>query len=266
MPTAPYDNLEQVVNTARVRLNDAIATINGDILTDAASFTLVAIIAAWRRFQETLVDLGFAALKNETVIYGVGPTTYTDLSNQVSLSWSGYFNGSTLNTSVVLPGDFIFPYDLWERPSGGSGSLQPMDQCYNGLPNVSRSVYNRIWEWREQTIYMPGATGSVDLRIRYAAFMADFVASGTTAFSAQPVPIMRALNPLAWFICTEIAKARGDLDAGDFETKALLATQQAFYRDQNQGKSIYSKAQLGKMPDQYTPMSGPNGPRWQEKQ
>ena len=59
MPTAPYDMLSAVVNTARVRLNDAIASISGDILTDNAAFTGAAINAAWRRLQELWPTTGF---------------------------------------------------------------------------------------------------------------------------------------------------------------------------------------------------------------
>ena len=47
-PSAPYDQLEVVLFSARVRLNDAIQSIYGDILTDLAAFTPQIVNNAWR--------------------------------------------------------------------------------------------------------------------------------------------------------------------------------------------------------------------------
>jgi hypothetical protein len=50
--TAPYDSLENVLNTARVRLNDAIQQLGGDIMKDSQPFTQQMANSAWRRLQE----------------------------------------------------------------------------------------------------------------------------------------------------------------------------------------------------------------------
>jgi hypothetical protein len=261
MPTAPYDNLEVVVNTARVRLNDAIVLIGGEILTDTAVFTTTVVNAAWRRLQELLSNYGFQSLNRELIYVGVPATLSSDQGIFVWFNWVNYYNGSALVAFPVLPQDMIAPLSVEERISGATTNFVPMDQVFNGLPTAPKSTLNRVWEWRQETIYMPGATGTTDIRLRYAGFLADFVASGTTAFTAQPVPIMRSLNSFAWFICSEMARARGDIDAGIFDQNAMAAAEQIWNRDWRQDRSLFKGSEVGKMTDATTPTKGPAGPR-----
>lgn len=261
MPTAPLDSLEACVNTARVRLNDAIQSLSGDILTDTAVFTITSINGAWRRLQELLVNFGVAWLKQDIVLSGVPATTNTDAGSQVYFNWANYFDGTGLQAAPILPQDLIAPLLLQERAHGGTGMFFPMDRLDNGLPAIPKGAFNKSWEWRQGAIYMPGATQITDVRLRYAAFFADFVAAATTAFSAQPIPIVRALNSLAWFICSEVAKARGDMDAGPFDEQAQLTAQYIFNLEPMQARSIGNEAEYGKMPDKFTPPAGPAGPR-----
>jgi hypothetical protein len=232
MPAAPLDTLESALNTARVRLLDAMTGLAGDILVDSNPATLVAVNAAWRRLQELLVNFGFSWLEPERIIV-VPACSSVDPGVQVSIGWTGYSNGVPLAPPApapALPQDLIAPISLWERAMG-NGSFYPMDKLDNGLPAVPKRPFNGSWEWRNGAIYLPGATQATDVRIRYSACSPDFVAPGTLAFSLQTIPIVRAMNALAWFICAEFAKPRGDMDAGDFEVKGQLAAQFIFNLD-----------------------------------
>ena len=64
--TAPYDTIESVLNLARVRINDAIASIQGDILKDNQPFTLEMANAGWRTLQEFLDGYLSRAKQNYT--------------------------------------------------------------------------------------------------------------------------------------------------------------------------------------------------------
>jgi hypothetical protein len=251
-----------------VRLNDAIAQLGGDVYTDNQPFTLTFINAGWRRFQEMLVNYGVTWFKPEGV-WGVStnplgppvpPTTASDPGSQQYISWTNFFDGTAKQTAPVLPQNLIAPLVLWERPTG-YGNFSPMDRMDNGLPGVSKFMLNRSWEWRNGAIYVPGATQSTDIRMRYAAFFEDFVAAATEAYANQPIPIVRALNPLAWFIAGEVARSRGDLDAGYFDQQAQLSTKYVYDIENLQGKSLGNEAELGKMTDRFTPTDGPQGPR-----
>ena len=84
------------------------------------------------------------------------------------------------------------------------------------LPLVQRQQWNKSWQWREETLYMPGAKSNFDLQIFYAAFLPDFVPNSTTPYASQPVPILRCLDPLANRFCWEVSSARSDMDAAGF--------------------------------------------------
>lgn len=262
MPSAaPYDTLEDVLNTARVRVNDAIQQLQGDILTDTAVFTLTYITAAWRRFQQILANYGISIMKRDKIILDVPAATQTDYGTQVWFDWDGFFDGTTFQSAPVVPPDLIFPLDLWERVHGNTQTFFPMDQPENGLSTVEQTNLDRQWEWRDNKIFMPGATGTTDIRLRYMGFLPDFVDAGTTPFNAQFVPIVNALSPFAYFICCEFSKSRGDLDAGQFDQLAIAETRFIFDRDPQQGKSIFKRSEYGKMVVGDTPLEGPAGPR-----
>jgi hypothetical protein len=265
VPSAPTDSLETVVTLARVRVNDAIASANGDVLTDTQPFTIFMINGAWRRTQMFLADRGFTALENRMVFAAIPSVTNSDYSSLEAMTWSGFFDGTAVQAAPLLPQDMIAPLKLAERVNSSGNNFTPMDQCYSGLPTVSKGPLNRLWEWRTnvnfpgtQTINMPGATGPTDLILFYAAFLADFVVSGTTAFSAQPVPIINILSPLAWLIGAECVKPRGDVDAGSFETAGFAELQQIFNRDLAQPRTIYKPSETGKMTGRGTPSMAPN--------
>ena len=264
MPTPPYDTVEMVIQSARVRLNDAIQSINGDILTDTAAFTSQAINNAWRRLQEYLVDRGYSKFNEETIFTAVPAWGSADPGFFVSFNWANYINGAGPQAAPVLPQDLIAPLDLYERVSGSNSIFYPMDQVFNGLPTANptggvtaRDALNRLWEWRNETVYMPGATGQTDIRMRYAAYAADFAYNGGWN---SPVPIMRSLNSFSWFICGEIARPRADMDAGQFDQYAMEAAEQIWNRDYREGKRLYKRAELGKMTDVRSRLGGANAP------
>lgn len=266
MPTAPYDTLEQAANTARMRLNDAIASASGEVFTDTAAFSLGAVNAAWRRFQQLLANYGVAVLNREVILTAVPATVATDQGVFVWFDFVNYFNGSTTVSAPVFPQDMISPLDLFERPNGTTGNYTPMDRVFDGLPTTAKEYINRRWEWREETIYMPGATAETDIRMRYAGYFDDFVASGTTIWADQPIPIMFAMSPFAWAICYEIGKARGDMDVASFDQAFREEVDQIWNREPRQFRSIFKGSEYGKMTDPRTPTDGPVGPRGPEPQ
>lgn len=266
MATAPLDTLESAVNLARVRLNDAIQAIGGDIFTDTAVFTSSIVQGAWRRTQSALSDLGWQGENRETHFANVPACTAADQGTRVYINYIAYFDGTTQQAAPLLPQDFLAPLDLSERPNGSAGFYTPMDQLMNGLPTAPRTYLNRCWEWRGQTsgqaaIFMPGATVATDILLRYAGTFPDFVPAGTTAYSAQTIPVINALSAFAWYLCFEVAKPRGDLDAASFDAMGKDEVIQIWNRDPRQGRSIQNRAEYNRMQIPQTPTLGPAGPR-----
>lgn len=225
MAVAPYDFLETVLQAARIRLNDAIAAIAGEVITDTAGFTIQTINNAWRRLQEFLAESNAPRLVNDSfILTGLPINTSNDPGLNAQLNWSGYTPvGAAQNAAFVLPQDMIFPLRLWERPSGVQAVFTPMEYAIDGLHSQPKGARNYQWEWKSDSIFLPGSTAVMDIKIEYASFLADFVPNATTAFTLQPVPILRSLDAFAWYIASEAANARGDMDGTAFDTKAEAA-------------------------------------------
>jgi hypothetical protein len=69
--------------------------------------------------------------------------------------------------TVVLPTDLILPIWLEERPSGGSDLdwVPMLPKMWE--PTIAQSSYLVYWVWREEKIYLLGATVNHEVRIHY---------------------------------------------------------------------------------------------------
>lgn len=244
-PVAPFDTWESVLELARTRLNDAIQSLGGDILTDNAVFTQTMVTGAWRKMQTFLAQMGHSAFKNRAVLYNFPVYAATDPSAQTALSWMYYFDGVSFwyPPSVgLLPPDLILPLKIWERMSatGSNNAMpfpsEPMSQALDGLPNRRPQSWNECWEWRNNTLYLPGSLYAMDLQIEYASFLPDpatvnsvpWYSTATPYAANQLVPLMRCLSPLSLYLAAECSVGRADLDTATFKTEAEDETKQLF--------------------------------------
>lgn len=233
---APYDYLESVLNLARTRLNDAIQSLGGDILTDVQPFTGTMTNAAWRNLQAFLANLGYAKYKRKFFGYAYPVTATYDPSQPNLLTWTYFFDGVSYYQSYpvsLLPNDFICPLRMGERITGSNSRFVPMAMKPDGLDEWQKRPWNGQFEWKNDAIYIPGSTRSMDFEIEYAAYDADFVTytngSGQVVLgnplasltpANMPVPIMRCQSSFANYLCAEVAMGRDDLDVQDFIAKA----------------------------------------------
>jgi len=261
---APYDNWSTAIQAARTRLNDRVETLAADSgkLLDLAQPHVQRISGdAFRKMQEFLASLKYSGLEQEYNFINLPPAGSTDPLVQVSLGFAGYLDGSNpINASFMLPLTLIRPYKLWERQNGTPNLLTEMDEIINGLPSIPKMTWNRQWEWREDVLYMPGATVNTDLRMRYGGFFADPAdnsPAANTPWYGQVIPILRTVDSLADYICREVSIARQDPDgAVAFQQSAEANARLMVARDTTQAQSTPSTAQLGKMQDRYTAKEG----------
>lgn len=250
-----YDPVNLVVNSARFRLNDKLKSLyphSGKILMETTAATQQAVNNGWRRFQYALADAGLRRFYDQAIILNVPPTTNLDQASECSLSWFGFFDGNNYNSVPALPRSLMVPLWMSERWSN-TGFPFPdvnnpnMREQTDGLQSQIKWIYNGQWEWRNDAIYFPGAVRTVDFRIRFQAYLPDFVDVGTTRWWQQPVPIMRCDDPLSWWICSEFAAARAaDGDASEqmlavaaaCKAEAMAATKLQANRDVNQREDV----------------------------
>lgn len=245
MSTAPYDFVYTVLNAVRTRIGDdldSLLPLGGQIASNSQSYSQQCLNTAWRRLQQFLVLKRFSRMiVSNFILASVPAVNSEDAALEVSLSWSGYNDGFTDNPGFVLPQDLIQPLKLSERPSDTAPNINAfidMDGPEQGivrLPSIPKQQWNGIWVWNDDQIMMPGALVLTDIRVTYAAYLADFLDTGDvtsavdfTPWFEQKVPILRALEPLASYTLAELERGRGNADAAaaytaDAERQAMAA-------------------------------------------
>lgn len=239
IPHQPFDLVNDVLNSARVRLNDALASLSptsGRLLDNTQAFSQQGVNNAWRRLQEALYDLGYTDFKKTTELLSVPVVGSSDPASTVWVDWFNYFDGVNLWPAPVLPEDFMHPLFLWERPSGFNANYVPMELANDGLPTWAKQLRNGIWEYSGNRVVMPGSQQVMDIRLRYASYLADFEDGVNQQgvpirWFEQRIPMMRALNAFSWYLCHEIASGRDDLDASRFAELADEAMRKMMNRD-----------------------------------
>lgn len=232
LATAPYSSVNDVMNTARVRMNDAIQQLGGDILTNNQPFTQTMVNSAWHRLQHFLANLGYTRLINEVVINSLPICPSIDPAVTCWIDWTGFFDGTQLWNKYALPQKCSFVLKLWDRVSGiNAGWGAPLENVMDGLPARYKYSRNAIFTVYDDKVFFPGTATPVDLRVRYAQFFPSFVTQGETNWYDMQVPIVGCLDSLADYICVEASDGRDDVDSQTFKTRAEAEAKLIFNRD-----------------------------------
>lgn len=228
-------SLETIMNLVRSLVNDTQAGATGEpgegqIFTDnpaISPFTQPFLNSAIRELYRELRNVGQPTLlKDNVLILNLPPLTsptygvaQPDPAVQTYLGFSGYFDGTTLNSNFVLPSDVLYPERVWERQSATTNSFVPMAQPEFGLPSVLQGPCLGLWEWRNDNIWMLGATGLRDLRLRYWAALPQFF-SQTLDFAATYVPILDCTDAVAYKTAAKYASMLGAPNAAELKMDA----------------------------------------------
>jgi hypothetical protein len=229
VPYAPYPLVNDALNLARTRINDAIQSIGGEMLQNTQPFTQVMTNGAWLKMQKFMASMGYSRVRNRAVLTGLPIVGSQDPASQCVLNWSFFYDGVSYwvpPNTPVLPQDLIAPLRIGERQSSGFQptltqgytGFRPMGLTPDGNCNDRKKVFNGWFDWRGDDLILPGSTISVDLEIFYSASLAAFNTIGEVAWYNQPVPIVQGESALAYFICNEFAVGRGDMDAQSWLT------------------------------------------------
>lgn len=222
---APYDPTDTVLNFARIIANDCALSLAGNLLADTQPYVYPMLNLAWRKLQDRLGNNAVEEFPQEIIISPITPvdsSVANDPGSQVVLNFQSYFDGFNYNASIYLPVDLLVPYKMWERMTGVNQAFIPMIPCSSGLPSVAKTTLNRLWEWRGDAIYMPGAMQTNDLKLRYKRFLPDIAQTDGT----NPIPIIRCAVALAYLVIDIFATGRGSTMLQKFQTEKEDAIKQ----------------------------------------
>lgn len=127
---------------------------------------------------------------------------------QVSIGYLGYFNGVNVNSTLALPSNCLMVERVWERVNGSNDDFRPMNQPAQGLPSQYQNVYNLQWEWRNDAIWMPGSTETMDLRLRFQGQLLPIYGTGIDTATTY-IPINDCQDALAGLIIQQIGIRQG---------------------------------------------------------
>lgn len=199
------DTVAQVMTEAKALLND----INGVFYTNTA--LLPYLNKAYRELQNVM---NLHGLKNTV-----------DVSATLTVT-----AGST--TIAAPPADMLRPIELAERTPGSGDQFTPMDER-SWEPEDEQSTSLGVWTWREETIYLLGATQDREVRIRYVKSLSVLSGDGSI------IAITNALTVLAARTAALAARFIGEnpsrADELDTETGFSLDTFIVTAVRQNQG-------------------------------
>lgn len=212
-----YATVEQVFILTRALINDALISQAGEILTDSAPFSFPLLNAAARYFARKLSNNGVRSFTIETVLTPITECNFPNLGEggedpgqEVYIGDTGYFDGSEFHYPPNLPSSMSVPRTLWERTTGSQEPWQLMTQKFDGLPSVPQGPRLGFWEWRTEQIWMPGATQTNDLKLRFDSDIIIFATPNDT------VMVRGATEPLANYLAALVTNARNPMAAASF--------------------------------------------------
>lgn len=200
-----YPNLQSIADLFRAGIND---TANNTMGTGTGTGDQAGLIMSNHNpdlmvFMDAAIYETFSDLRNvgdpelildNYILFGIPALTEQNPSVQVALSYAGYFNGYTWSDLWKLPIGMTRIIGLWERQSGTNNSFQPMTPAPFGIGGCYQGLYMGQWEIREGMLWMPGATQSIDLRIRCRLGYPAPIYSNTLDFATTYVPIIDCCN------------------------------------------------------------------------
>lgn len=227
-------SLATIMDLVRALVNDSQAGATntpgeGQIFTNdpaISPFTQPFLNSSIRELYRELRNVGQPTLiKDNVIVSGLTPVNganglgIPDPATQTYLGFGGYFDGSTINSNLVLPSDVLYMEQVSERQTGTNNSFVPMSQEQSGLPSRPQQPTLCEWEWRNDSIWMVGSTNTVDIRMRYWCSLPQFF-SPTLDFNSTFVPILDCTDAVAYKTAVKYALMLGSPGLAELRSEA----------------------------------------------
>src|SRR6185437_10324829 len=230
VPTSPYPSAEEVLQAARVLCNDAAVSIDGDILADSQPFVFPAMELKYEYLQDRLIQAGIETYSKYGYILAVPVVGTSDPTAQIQIDYVGTYNGDVNSDQPTRPVDMLIPLEFWERqnvasPSTNTNPWISMVQASDSIGTRGQTTKFSIWDWENDTLFLPGANQINDLKCKYLAYMPQ-ITDGTSQLL-----VARCKVAMANLMAALVAKSRGGLEsAAAFEADAEKSIQEIIAR------------------------------------
>jgi hypothetical protein len=285
----PYPLVEDCMILARSLVNDtfpgATATPGeGQILTDSSTispFTIPFINSAIRRVYRKLGNSGVATLIQDNYILtnlppidGANGVGVPDPATQVAITYSGYFDGTTLHDTLKLPLNCLAVLKMWERTNGSNSDFGEMTQAMAGLPSAQQITYLGDWEWRGGSVtvssspvfgdgvYMRGCVLATDVRLRMSVSLPAQVSGSGSDFSTLQIPVLDCVDAVANYIAAFYTAARGEDDPDVLGRSQILLKAGDEYTMELANRQIRQKQAVGYQREPYGGSGWDVASRW----
>lgn len=228
--TSPYPTAEEILQAARVLINDANISINGNILADNQPYVFPMLEEVYEDFQDILIAAGVNTYSKYAVISAVPVVALADPTIQIQIDYVGTFDGLNNTAQPQLPVDMLEPLEFWERqtvppPSVNTNAWLPMKQASDSISTRQQSPRFSLWDWEDDTLFLPGATQVNDLKCKYLAYAPEITGSTSQLLVARCKPAVAAM------LAEAISRSRGGLEgAAAFKQKADAAIERIISR------------------------------------
>lgn len=202
-----YPSLQSIADLFRSGINDTFSNSSGSgtgfgggaglIMPNANPDLVTFMDSAIQEMFSDLRNVGDPELVIDNyILTGLPALTVQDATVQVSLAYTGYFDGYQWHPQWTLPIGTSKVLALWERPTGSNADFSPMRPAPFGLPGIMQGDCMGQWELREGQIWMPGAMLDTDLRLRARITYPTLLSSPTLNFATTYVPIADSRNAI----------------------------------------------------------------------
>lgn len=228
--TSPYPSAEEVLQAARVLCNDAAISIDGDVLADSQPFVFPAMELKYEYLQDRLIQSGIETYSKYGYISAVPKVATPDPTVQIQIDYVGTFDGQNNTDQPQLPVDMLEPLEFWERqtialPAVNTNPWLPMSQASDSIGTRAQTTRFSLWDWENDTLFLPGATEINDLKCKYLAYMPQ-ITDGTSQLL-----VARCKVAMANLMAAVVATARGGLEtAAKYEADAEKSIQEIIAR------------------------------------
>jgi hypothetical protein len=256
MPVTPVPSfvlLEEVMDLARALVADTLPGLTGtpgegQILTDdptLSPFTLKMVNSALRSLYRDLGNGGVqSVVKDNVLVLGLTPVnSASGVGNpnpavQVNLSLGGYFDGLGFNYGLTLPSDCITMLEVWERQNASGTPFTLMRQVESLSSRYQGQCFGE-WEWRNDSVWMNGATTIRDVKLRYSSAL-PLIGLGA-AFGSTYIPIPDCTDYLSFRIAYLYTLARDAEAAPAMKAESELLMNSLRQRQSRQQQGIVTQ-------------------------